>query len=250
MTDRVRRRWIRRVRGVALGSVSLAAVAVAAAGCLPAAGSTEGQSIADLYGVFIAGGIVVAGIVWILATWALIRYRRRGDELPVQTRNNIPIEAIWTLTPIVTVIGLFVLTLATLNTVTASDPGAVQVDVTAFRWGWQATYPATGRTVIGVGGQPADLVVPTNERIEIRLSSLDVVHSFFVPAFLFKRDAIPGRPSTFEITIPNPGSYPGACAEYCGIGHDAMPFIVQAVSSSEFESWLAGGPTPSAGSSP
>jgi cytochrome c oxidase subunit 2 len=223
---------------------------VLAAGCLPAAASTQGQSISDLYGVFIAGGVVVAGIVWVLSTWALIRYRHRGEDLPTQTRGNVPIEALWTLTPLVTVLGLFVLTLGTLNTVDATDPGAVQLQVTAFRWGWQATYPATGRVVVGVNGQPADLVVPTNQRIEIQLSSLDVVHAFFVPAFLFKRDAIPGRPSTFDITIQNAGSYPGACAEYCGIGHDAMPFIVQAVSPAEFQAWLAGGPTPSAGASP
>jgi cytochrome c oxidase subunit II len=240
-------RPLRRGRWIALG-----AIAASSAGCLPATGTTEGKSIADLYGVFILGGIVVAGIVWGLATWALIRYRRRGEELPVQTRGNIPVEAIWTLTPLVTVLGLFVLTLETLNTVTATDPGAVQVQVTAFRWGWQATYPETGRTVVGINGQPADLVLPTNERVEIRLSSLDVIHAFFVPAFLFKKDAIPGRPTTFDITIPNAGSYPGACAEYCGIGHDAMPFIVQAVPRPAFESWLAGGSLPpaSGGASP
>jgi cytochrome c oxidase subunit 2 len=225
--------------------VALAAAAVAvAAGCLPAPASTEGRSIADLYGIFIAGGVVVAGIVWVLATWALIRYRRRNDELPTQTAGSIPIEAIWTATPLVTVLVLFVLTLGTLNVVDATDPSAVQLNVTAFRWGWQVSYPSNGRTVSSVTGQAATIVVPTDRRIQVNLSSADVNHAFFVPAFLFKKDAIPGRPTSFEISVPNAGTYPGACAEYCGIGHDAMPFTIVAVSGSAFDAWLATGQLP------
>jgi cytochrome c oxidase subunit 2 len=217
------------------------------AGCMPAAASLEGQAIDDLYGVFLAGGVVVAAIVWGLATWVLLRYRRRGrEDLPAQTRGNNAIEAIWTLTPLVTVLGLFILTVGTLNTVTAADPQPARIQVTAFRWGWQAVYPDTGRTVVAVLGQPANLVMPVDEPIEIQLSAIDVNHAFFVPAFLFKKDAIPGRPTTFQIRIANPGSYPGACAEYCGIGHDAMPFVITAVRAADFQAWLRGGALPSA----
>lgn len=228
----------------AIGALGLA---VLVAGCLPRAASTQGQSIASLYEVFVIGGVIVAAIVWGLATWALIRYRRRNEDLPPQVGGNVPIEAIWTLTPLVTVLVLFVLTLGTLQAVDATDPNAVHLDVTAYRWGWQVSYPdAGGRTTSSIAGQGATIVVPTNRRVEIRLSSADVDHAFFVPAFLFKKDAIPGRPTTFDITVPNAGSYPGACAEYCGIGHDAMPFTIVAVAGSDFDTWLASGQLPGA----
>jgi cytochrome c oxidase subunit 2 len=226
---------------VAVAAGAAGALAVLLAGCLPQPASTQGASIASLYQVFIAGGVVVTAIVWGLATWALIRYRRRGDELPTQVRGNVPIEAIWTLTPLVAVLGLFALTLGSLQVVDANDPSAVQLDVTAFRWGWQVTYPSNGRTVSSLTGGSVAIVVPTDRRIQISLSSADVNHAFFVPAFLFKKDAIPGRPTSFEIDVPNAGTYPGACAEYCGIGHDAMPFTIVAVSGSTFDAWLATG---------
>jgi cytochrome c oxidase subunit 2 len=244
-------------RVVGLRLLATVLIALLIAGCMPAAASREGQAIDDLYRVFLAGGVVVAVIVWGLATWVLLRYRRRGrEELPVQTRGNNPIEAIWTITPLITVLGLFVLTVGTLNTVSASDPTPVRIQVTAFRWGWQAVYPDSGRTVAAANGQPADLVMPVDQPIEIQLSAVDVNHAFFVPAFLFKKDAIPGRPTTFQIRIAHPGSYPGACAEYCGIGHDSMPFVITAVAAGDFQTWLGGGalpsqpPAPPAGSVP
>lgn len=204
--------------------------------------TTQGHAISGLFLVFTAAGVVVGLIVWSLTTWALLRYRRRdGGGLPTQTRGNVPIEAIWTLLPLITVVVLFVLTLGTLDIVDASDPAAVQVNVTAFRWGWRADYPGSERTVIGVDPSPAVLELPVGVPVAIKLSAADVDHAFYIPAFMFKRDAIPGRPTTFEITIENAGSYPGECAEYCGIGHAAMPFIVQAVSPSDFQAWLAGG---------
>jgi cytochrome c oxidase subunit 2 len=207
--------------------------------------TTQGQAISNLFLVFTAAGIVVALIVWSLATWAIVRYRSRpGDALPRQTRGDIRVEAIWTILPLATVVILFILTVGSLNIIDASDPAAVKVHVTAFRWGWRADYPGSGRTEIGVRPDPAVLVMPVGVPIEIKLDSADVDHSFYIPAFLFKRDAIPGRPSTFEITIQTAGSYPGECAEYCGIGHAEMPFVIDAVPATSFEAWLAGGPAP------
>jgi cytochrome c oxidase subunit 2 len=217
----------------------VATVAFALAGCLPASTSTEGQSIGGLYTVFVVGGIVVATIVWGLTTWVLLRYRRRDDTWPTQTRGNLKVEVVWTTIPLITVVGLFVLTLQTLNTVQAGAQGAVQLQVTAFRWGWEATYPATNRTLVGTQDHPLEIVLPVDAPIEIRLESRDVNHAFFVPAFLFKRDAIAGRPSVFNLRIAQPGTYGGECAEYCGILHAQMPFTVRGVTASEFQSWLA-----------
>ena len=213
--------------------------------------TTQSQAIGGLFAVFTVAGLIVGVIVWSLATWAIARYRKDGDELPKQVRGDIRIEAIWTLVPLVTVVVLFVLTVGTIDTVNRSDPAAVQLDVTAFRWGWRAEYAGSGRTMVGVGPAPAELVMPVGRPVQIKLSAADVVHAFYIPAFLFKRDAIPGRPSTFEITIVQAGSYPGECAEYCGIGHAAMPFVIEAVPPDQFQAWLAGGELPpSPGSSP
>lgn len=228
---RVAPRTARLLAGVAL--------VVAAGGCMPQPATTQAQAISDLYAVFLAGGIVVAVVVWGLVTWAILRYRRRDDQMPRQSEGNLRIEAVWTLIPLATVLVLFLLTVRTLGTVGAVDPGGVDLHVTAFRWQWQATYPADGVTLTGTTANELEVVLPVDTPIHVTLESLDVNHSWYVPRFLFKRDAIPGRPTSFELRITDTGSYPGACAEFCGIGHDAMLFSIRAVEPADFAAWLA-----------
>jgi cytochrome c oxidase subunit 2 len=206
---------------------------------MPAAASTEGQAIGDLYGLFVAGGILVAGVVWIPTTWAILRYRRRSDTLPVQTRGNTALEAAWTVIPLITVLILFVITVRALGVVDTRDPGDVRIAVNGFQWGWEVQYLDTGRTLIGTPDHPLELVLPVDRLIEVRLSARDVVHAFYVPAFLFKRDAIPGRPSTFNLRITQAGLFPGQCAEYCGVFHDDMTFTIRAVAPADFAIWMA-----------
>jgi cytochrome c oxidase subunit 2 len=179
-----------------------------------------------------------------LTTFAIIRYRRgRVTEPPVQTRGNVRAEAIWTILPALTVVGLFVLTVLTLVRVDspAGEPGA-EIEVTAFRWGWSFRYPAADVTVSGIGAPGPEVVVPVGEPVRFRLTSEDVVHSFFVPAFLQKRDANPGRENVLQVTIEEAGTYRGQCAEFCGVYHWRMPFAVRAVSRAEFDAWLAAQP--------
>jgi cytochrome c oxidase subunit 2 len=208
-------------------------------GCMPTPASTQGRQISDLYGMFVIGGVIVATIVWVLVTWSILRYRRRDDRLPEQTHGNLRIEAVWTLIPAVTVLALFVLTLQALGNVQAVAPGGINLHVTAFRWQWQATYPDAGVTITGTTANELEVVLPVNTPIHVTLESLDVNHSWYVPAFLFKRDAIPGRPTTFDLEVAAPGVYPGACAEFCGIGHDQMLFTVRGVDMATFQAWLA-----------
>jgi cytochrome c oxidase subunit II len=218
---------------------ALVLLALVVAGCMPTPATTQGQDISDLYLVFVAGGIVVAGVVWGLVTFAILRYRRRDDRLPAQTTGSLRIEAVWTLIPLATVLILFGLTVRTLAAVDTVEPGGVNLHVTAFRWQWQAAYPDSGVTVIGTGSQPPEIVLPVDSPIHVTLESLDVNHAWFVPQFLFKRDAIPGRPTLFDLRITAAGTYPGACAEFCGIGHDDMLFTIKAVSKADFQAWLA-----------
>jgi cytochrome c oxidase subunit 2 len=224
----------------------VAAAALAVAGCLPAAASAEGRDVAALYTGFVAIAAVVGIIVFGGTTWSVLRYRRRRDEppgtLPPQTHGSLRLESTWTAIPIITVLVLFGATLLVLNRMeaTSDKPGAV-IRVEAFRWGWAFQYPDLGITVSGIGSPGPELVVPAGEPVRVTVTSADVVHSFYVPQFLFKRDAVPGRESSFDFTADT-GTYRGQCAEFCGIYHSRMPFTVRAVSRTEYDAWVASQP--------
>jgi cytochrome c oxidase subunit II len=226
---------------VAVGSALLSVVAAA---CLPAPATTEARDISGLYTFFLATAAVVAAIVLGLATWSIVRYRAGGrDELPAQTHGNNRLEVLWTAVPAVTIIALFGVTLVTLARVDSVDPiedgRGAEIDVTAFRWGWTFTYPVEGITVSGLRTPGPEVQVPVGEPITVRLNSADVVHSFYVPRFLFKRDVVPGRENVFQFTVEEAGSFGGQCAEFCGLYHSGMPFTITAVPRPDYEAWLA-----------
>jgi cytochrome c oxidase subunit II len=221
-----------------------AGLATLVSGCVPQPATAQGQTIADLWVVFGLAATVVGVIVWGLVTWSIVRYRGRGDGLPPQTPGNIVAEVIWTALPIVTVVALFVLTFRATNAIeTPAAPPTVDVEINAFTWQWSFRYPAAGVTIMGAPDAPPELVVPVGEPIRVTLTSTDVDHSFYVPAFLFKRDAIPGHPTSFDFTVVAAGTYGGQCAEFCGLHHDTMRFTVRAVGRSEFDAWLAAQPS-------
>ena len=180
--------------------------------------------------------LVVAGLL----VWSMIRYRRRGDELPPQIHGNNKLELTWTLIPLLLVIVLFVVTIQGQNKALekASRP-ALEVDVLAFQWSWRFAYEGQGVEVVGSPGNVPELVVPVGQPVRIRLRSADVVHSFYVSRTLFKRQAIPGRTTEFDLTFEKVGTYQGHCVQFCGLAHDDMLFRVRVVSPGEFRSWLA-----------
>jgi cytochrome c oxidase subunit 2 len=204
---------------------------------------------AGLYWLFMAVAAVVAVIVLGLAIFMILRYRaREATDLPPQHHGDRRLEAVWTGIPILTIVGLFILTLGVLGPVQAvgdDGPPGVDVRVEAYRWGWRFTYPENGVVVEGIGEPGPELVVPLDQPVRVTLTGVDVNHAFFVPQFLFKRDAIAGRDTVFEFTVDEPGTYRGQCAEFCGVGHARMPFAVRAVPRAEFEAWLAAAPRPS-----
>jgi cytochrome c oxidase subunit 2 len=225
------------------GAAAALGAALLAAGCIPQAATTQGQSVNNLYTIAFAMSVVVAVLVWGLTTWAIFRYRRGrkpAADLPPQTKGSLVLETIWTAGPLLAILVLFTLTLLTLNVVNAAPhQGAVQLDVQGFRWGWQMSYPDEGVTVEGVLQPGPVAVLPVGREIQINLTAVDVIHSFFVPEFLYKRDAIPGHPNTFTVTIAQPGTYAGQCAEFCGVFHSQMPFTIRAVSDADYQAWLA-----------
>jgi cytochrome c oxidase subunit 2 len=228
-------------------ATATASIVLATAGCLPQPATAEGRDVASLYTGFVAIAAVIGAIVFGVTTWSVLRYRRRREEpttsLPPQTRGNVLLESVWTGLPIVTVLILFAATLVVLNRVEAkSDRPAAVIRVEAFRWGWLFSYPNDGVTVAGIATTGPEIVVPVGQPIQVTLTAADVVHAFYVPQFLFKRDAVPGRESTFQFTVDTEGTYRGQCAEFCGIYHSRMPFTIRAVSRETYDAWLASQP--------
>ena len=234
---------VARVRSRSASALALVAAPMLVAGCLPTAVTQEGRQIGDLYDIVVAIAAGVFILVYALATFAIVRYRvlrRRDAGEARQIEGNDVIEAIWTAIPLVIVGGLFVGTLAVLSRTEArAATPAAEIHVRGFRWGWAFDYPGEGVSISGLGIPGPELVVPVGQPVRFVVTADDVIHSFYVPRFLFKRDVLPGRQNVFDITVDEAGTYHGQCAEFCGVGHSAMPFTVRAVPPDEFAAWLA-----------
>jgi cytochrome c oxidase subunit 2 len=205
--------------------------------------TTQGIESASLYlPVFILAVAVFILVEGLLLFMALRFRRNKGNEgeLPTQTHGNNTLEIIWTAVPALIVTGMFVASMVVLTNVQAlsADPD-VTVDVKAFQWQWTFEYPEEGLSYTGVGKTGPEMVVPIDETIRIRLEAVDVIHSFYVPTFFYKLDAVPGQLNEFEITIEQPGTYGGQCAEFCGLAHSDMFFTVRAVERPEYDAWVA-----------
>lgn len=230
-------------------------VTVLLAGCLipPQPRTGTGQDVFNLYVLVLALATLVFVAVEGFIVYAIIRYRRRpGDDvLPEQHHGNTPVEILWTAIPSVLVLILFVMSVITLQEVEArvEEPGLI-VEVDAFQWSWIFRYP-NGYEATPQGGEPPVLALPVGEPVRLHLNSSDVIHAWFVPEFLIKRDIVPvgevGNPNDLEFVITEAGTYTGQCAEFCGGAHADMIFIVEAMERDEFDAYIdaqARGETP------
>jgi cytochrome c oxidase subunit II len=228
--------------------LAVAAVALVATGCAPQSVTEQGRAVHNLYNLFLYIAAVVYVIVAALVIWSVIRYRRRDDELPKQTHGHNRLELAWTAIPLVIVLFLFGATIQAQNKVL--DPvaqPAVKVTVTAFQWSWRFAYEGTGVEVIGTPDRIPELVLPVGQPVRVKLESADVVHAFYVPQTLFKRQAIPGFTNEFDLTFEKVGLFHGQCTQFCGLQHPDMVFRVRVVSQGEYQSWLAAARRGSAG---
>lgn len=209
--------------------------------------SQQGQYVFDFYPVifWIAVGVFI--LVEGLLLWTVLRYRRKptDTELPTQTHGHSGLEIVWTLIPAIIVTALFAFTVDTLGKVeTADNPDqnpALTIDVTGFQWQWKFEYPDQGISLTGTGREGPVMALPVGQTVRIRLHSADtdVIHSFYVPQFLYKKDAIPGRVNEFDVVVQQVGTFAGQCAEFCGFGHADMHFSVQAMTPADFDAWVA-----------
>jgi cytochrome c oxidase subunit II len=247
------------------GLLIVAAVAVAV-GVLAAAGATpqsvwdsffpveattpvtdRSQSTRQLYDIVFYIAVAIFFLVEGLIVFSAFRYRRKpgDDELPPQIHGNNVVEIIWTVIPTAIVAFLFVMSWQTLNTVDAKASTTVHIRAVAERFQWSFEYLDPAGTsdkalftqVIPVGDD-GGMFVPVGQPVQVDLVAKDVIHAFYVPKFLFKRDAVPGKINTFDFTVDEAGTYRGQCAELCGPGHGAMLFDVHAVDQGTFDTWF------------
>lgn len=210
---------------------------------LPESASDRAPFIGNLWnGAWIAS-MVIGVFVWGLIGWVIFRYRRRHEgEIPRQNRYNLPLEILYTLVPLMVIGVLFFFTVKSQDAVAAKVANPTHtVNVVAQKWSWTFNYmeqgnPQVGADVHDVGTleRIPDLYLPVGESVRFNIDSADVNHSFWIPEFYFKLDAIPGHHNSFDATPTRTGTFLGKCAELCGTYHSAMLFRVHVVTADEY----------------
>lgn len=197
--------------------------------------------------------LLVGVIVWGLIIWATIAYRRRKGQtgLPVQTRYNMPIETFFTIVPVILVLGFFAFTVQEQTKIEARiEEPENKVQVVGKRWAWDFNYVNEDVHYTGVQVQTDEsgsaipetmptLYLPVGKTTEIQLDSRDVIHSFWVVEFLYKKDMIPGQTNYMTFTPQKTGTFMGKCAELCGEYHSMMLFEVKVVEQDEYDAYIA-----------
>ena len=219
---------------------------------MPKPVTEEGEYTLDLWQGACIAALATGFVVWGLIFFVVVKYRRRHeDEVPVQTRYNLPLEIFYTIFPIIMVIVFFDHTIQTQNQVLNDPDVAVEntVYVVGQQWSWTFNYPdmvegEDGETVnvyeVGTGSDIPTMVIPVDTTTRFELRSPDVIHDFGVPGFLIKMDVMPGQQNYYQVTPKTEGTYAGKCYELCGVYHSRMIFNVDVVSQEEYQDYLQG----------
>lgn len=205
--------------------------------------SVNDISLSLWQGAWIAAG-VVGVITLILIVWPAIFHRKKvgAPEFPKQTQYNVPVEIAYTIIPFIIVAVLFYFTAVKQSEITEKSPSTVshEIGVVGFQWSWQFVYPEAGpkAVVTGTPAQPPTLVVPLGERVRYTITANDVVHGFWIPAFMIQIQNLPGATNYIEFTANKLGIFPGRCNILCGRNHSQMLFTVKVVTPAEYQSYL------------
>lgn len=267
MIDVVRSRAVRLLKVIGLAGL----VAFLSTGCSvyqafsfgwPEGVTPQAERMRDLWIWATVAALAVGLVVALLIAWTVLFHRKRTDEMPRQTQYNLPLEIIYTVVPFVIVAVLFYFTVTAQNFVNAKvDNPDLRVRVVGFQWNWEFQYlqntpsakgdyqvrrTADGEPLATVGSSSTIplLVVPTNRVVEYRIESTDVIHSFYIPDFLFKRDVFPypqknDTDNVFQTTVERQGAFVGRCAELCGTYHSMMNFELRALPPDLFDRYMA-----------
>lgn len=202
----------------------------------------QGLSITNLFWVELAISAVLLVLVLGVMITVLVRFRVRGEDAAdaPQIHGNRRLEILWTATPALTLLVIFVVVVQTIRGVDAAQPNAEQMVLTGHQWWWEYSYPA--QQVASAN----ELHVPVGTPLQIRLQSVDVIHSLHVPQFGWMQDLVPGKTNQMNMVIDRQGVYDGACNQYCGLQHAWMRVRVFADSPEQFNAWLAAQRLPAA----
>jgi cytochrome c oxidase subunit II len=242
------------------------AITIVLAGCtqeqlqgfLPGDGTDTTNHTSSVIGLWTTSWIVLLAVgvlTWGLIIWAAVVYRRRKGQtaLPVQMRYNLPVEIFYTIVPLILVLGFFAFTARDQAAIEA-DPGNPDVTIQVFgkRWAWDFNYvnenvysPGIQAQVLAGENGAVDesqlpvLMLPVDKKIQINVESRDVIHSFWIIDFLYKKDMIPGKTNHMYFTPTKVGEYRGKCAELCGEYHSLMLFTVKVVPQAEYDAYIA-----------
>jgi cytochrome c oxidase subunit 2 len=186
---------------------------------------------------------VVGVITLILILWPAVfhRHKESKGEFPKQTQYNIPVEIAYTIIPLIIVAVLFYFTaIKESEIVDTSTPVAHEITVEGIQWSWQFGYPEAGpdAVVTGTPANPPTLYMPLGEKVRFTMTANDVVHGFWIPAFMIQRQNIPGESSQISFTANKLGEYPGRCNILCGRNHTQMIFTVKVVTPEQYQKYL------------
>ena len=229
-------------------AVAVAGLALILSGCNVYGFESDLSSVNEASHGLWRGAWLAAAVVGIftaiLILWPVVFHRRKaGDpEYPKQSQYNIPVEVAYTVIPFLIVAVLFAFTAKAETTITAKQPDKVQHEITvnAIQWSWQFTYPEAGAdaTVTGTPAQAPTLYLPQGERVRFTITANDVVHGFWIPAFMIQMQNLPGVTNHLEFTANKLGEYPGRCNILCGRSHSQMLFKVKVVTPAEYQNYL------------
>jgi len=232
-----------------------------------------GRGAAAFHNIWLLGLCAIISIVVLaLLGWTIVRYRRGANPTPSRTSHNTALEVVWTLVPVLILVGIAIPSMRLLNKQYSPPPADVTIKVTGNQWFWTYSYPDHGgfEIVSNMLKEKADvkagdrfrtdadgppllavderMVIPAGKTVKFLVTANDVIHAFWVPAFWSKIDANPGQVNEIWAKVDRPGVYFGQCTELCGARHAYMPIAVEVVPEAQFNAWVAskGGTLPGA----
>ncbi len=202
----------------------------------PPQASTSAASVDALYFFFVAVTAFFSILIAAMVVYFAVRYRRRAaDEIGAPIHGSLILELSWTIIPLAIAMVMFVWSSSVYFAITTPPSNAMEIYIVGKRWMWKAQH-ITGQREIN------ELHVPVGQPVKLIIGSEDVIHSYYIPAFRVKMDAVPGRTTTMWFEPSRAGEYHLFCAEYCGMSHSKMVGRVVVMEPGAFQTWLAGGP--------
>ncbi|BCX89324.1 cytochrome c oxidase subunit II [Methylomarinovum tepidoasis] len=214
-----------------------------------------------MYAIWVCVGIAV--VVFGVMFYSIINHRKSRHPVPAKFHENMTLEVVWTVIPVLILIGLAVPSTKALIEIEDTSGAEMDIKITGYQWKWHYEYPQEGIAFFSSLDEASNrarqldsgidprtvpnyllnvdhpLVVPVNTKIRFLITGADVIHAWWVPAFGWKKDAIPGFVTTAWVEVEKPGVYRGQCAELCGRDHGYMPIVVKAVTKEEYRDWVA-----------